>query len=341
MHLYGPSADRAEKLIGVAGLCLVIELVLFKFLPDISTAVIQHAQSSLASFNEFQREYLTAGSVHHARFLGNYFLYDLAKLISSVDHSIDPRLHPLRVAAGLLTPCYVYIGLHPVLTAERQFDWRYFLVAYGLAAAIGLYIFYPADAPSLAFLSVALFCLLNGHLTAALILTLITGLFRESAFHMVWLVALWSWCDSSRPVQQRLGWLAAFACAFVTEYGVVRYFFPGPVSSAGGVILDPLRLFLDKGLVSLTTVCSVGLAALYPIACWVKLRAAGGAADWRIRFFELNCYAFPGWLVFYRMMNGNLSEFRMLFPALLPCMYGIAYAARRLSSCNGTVTAAH
>jgi len=43
----------------------------------------------------------------------------------------------------------------------------------------------------------------------------------------------------------------------------------------------------------------------------------------------VNCYAFPGWIVFYRMMNGNLSEFRMLFPALLPCMYGIAYGARR------------
>lgn len=341
MHLHGPSADRAEKLIGVAGLFFVIELVLFKFLPDISTAVIQHAQSSLASFTEFQREYLAAGSVHHARFLGNYLLYGLASLISSVDHSLDPRLHPLRVAAGVLTPCYVYIGLHPVLTADRQFDWRYFLVAYGLATSIGLYIFYPADAPSLGFLSLGLFCLLNGRLAAGLILTLVTGLFRESAFHMVWLVAVWTWCDSSRPVQQRLGWLVAFGGVFVIEYVVVRHFFPGPVSSAGGIILDPRRLFLDKGLVSATALCSIGLAALYPIACWIKLRAAGSQADWRVRFFELNCYAFPGWLLFYRMMNGNLSELRMLFPALLPCMYGMAYAARRMGSCNGTVTAPH
>jgi hypothetical protein len=127
---------------------------------------------------------------------------------------------------------------------------------------------------------------------------------------------------------------------FVAEYVAVRHFFPGPVSSAGGLILDPRRLFLDKGLLSLTTICSVGLAALFPIACLAKLRATGGANDWRFRFFELNCYVFPGWLVFYRMMNGNLSEFRMLFPALLPCMYGIAYSARRLRSCNATVTAA-
>jgi hypothetical protein len=27
------------------------------------------------------------------------------------------------------------------------------------------------------------------------------------------------------------------------------------------------------------------------------------------------------------MMNGNLSEFRMLYPAILPCMYGMSRAA--------------
>jgi hypothetical protein len=29
------------------------------------------------------------------------------------------------------------------------------------------------------------------------------------------------------------------------------------------------------------------------------------------------------------MLSGNISEFRMLFPALLPCIYGIAYAGRQ------------
>jgi hypothetical protein len=28
------------------------------------------------------------------------------------------------------------------------------------------------------------------------------------------------------------------------------------------------------------------------------------------------------------MMSGNITEFRLLFPALLPCIYGIAYGAR-------------
>ena len=53
-----------------------------------------------------------------------------------------------------------------------------------------------------------------------------------------------------------------------------------------------------------------------------------GADDWRRPFFRLNCLAFPGWLIFYRMMAGNLSEFRMLFPVLIPCIYGIAMGAR-------------
>jgi len=85
-------------------------------------------------------------------------------------------------------------------------------------------------------------------------------------------------------------------------------------------------LFFDRGLVSLTTICSIGLAVLLPLACLLRIRDVP-ADDWRRAFFTLNCYAFPAWLVFYRMMGGNLSEFRMLFPVLMPCIYGIAYVA--------------
>jgi hypothetical protein len=338
MHCTEAAADRAEKLIGCAALCFAIELVLFKFLPDVSTAAIQHGQSALGDFAQFDREYLVPGSVHHARFLGNYILYYLAQLLSYVDHSGDLRLHPLRVAAGILTPCYAYIGAHCALADRQGLQWRYFFVTYALAVVMGLYVFYPADMPSLAFLSVALYFLLRERLPAALLFTLVTGLFRETSFHMVWFVALWAWCDGSRSPGERVGWLAAFCLAFVLEYVAVRHFFPGPVSSAGGIIIDPRVLFPDRSLLSLTMICSVGLATLYPLACLLKLRGAdtGGQADWRLRFLVINAYAFPAWLVFYRMMAGNLSEFRMLFPALLPCMYGIAYGGQR---CNSTVTA--
>jgi hypothetical protein len=161
----------------------------------------------------------------------------------------------------------------------------------------------------------------------ALLCMLVTGLFRETSLHMVWFVALWAWCDRATSLRVRVLWLALFGVTFAFEYVGVRHYFPGPVSSAGGLILDPHELFLSRGVLSLTAVGSISLAALFPIACLVLLRD-GRVAGWRSRFYTLNCYAFPAWLVFYRMMNGNLSEFRMLFPVLLPCIYGIAAGAR-------------
>ena len=320
-------ADAAEKLLSLAALGFAIELVFFKFLPDVSTAFIQHSQSALTDFAQFEREYLTPGSVHHARFLGNYILYCLAGLLTVVYHSTDPRLHPLRVAAGILTPCYAYIGVHFVLRDRAGLAWRCFMALYALVVLMGLYVFYPADMPSLAFLSVALCLLLHERMLAALVAMLVIGLFRETSFHVVWFVAAWAWFQGSRGWRERAAWLAAFALAFVLEYVTIRHFFPGPVSSAGGLILDPRVLFLDRGLMSLTTICSLGLAVLFPLACLVRIRDID-SADWRRGFFAINAYAFAAWIVFYRMMNGNLSEFRLLFPVILPCIYGIAYGAK-------------
>ena len=324
------SSDWTGKLLTLAALGCAIELVLFKFLPDVSTTVIQQGHSALADFAEFEREYLVPGSVHHARFLGNFILYDLAQALSRLFHSSDIRLHPLRVAAGIVTPLYAFIGAALVLRDRGQFDWHYFMVPYGLAVVMGLYVFYPADMPGLACLSLAIYFLLSGRRGLALVLTLLTGLFRETSFHMVALVALWGWCDSSISLRERLVWIAGFAVAFVAEYVAIRYFFPGPLSSAaGGVNLDPRTVLLDPGMLSLTTLCSLGLAALFPLAALHELRHTPDNGDWRRRFLMLNCYVFPAWVLFYRMMNGNLSELRMLYPAILPCIYGMAYAAAR------------
>jgi hypothetical protein len=319
--------DRAEKLLSVAALSISLELILFKFLPDIGTAAIQHRASTLADFAAFERTYLTPDSVHYARFLGNDILYRLARLIDLVDHSADPRLHPLRIAAAILTPIYVYLGAHFVLTRDAGLDWRDFIVPYGLAMFISLYVFYPGDMPGMAFLSIALYFLLAQRRLAALLLMLVTGLFRESAFHLVWLSCAWALCDRSVPLRPRLLWPAAFAAAFLLEYLAIRHFFPGPISAAGAIILDPRVVFFEKGMLSLTTICSLGLAALFPMACAFRLRALP-SCDWRRGFFMLNCWIFPAWVVFYRMLSGNLSEFRMLLPAILPCIYGIAWAGR-------------
>jgi hypothetical protein len=319
------SEDRAEKLLSLAALTLSIELILFKFLPDVSTAVIQHLTSELTDFATFEKDYLTPGTVFHPRFLGNYILYDLARWLGRLFHSGDPRLHPLRVAAGILTPLYACLGTWFALRGAAGLAWRYFLAPYALAVVMGLYVFYPGDMPSFACLSLALWALLEERLVAALLLMLLTGLFRESAFHMVWLVAAWAWCARSQPLRARLVWPGIFALAFALEYVAIRHFFPGPLASGGGIILDPRRLFLDKGLLSLTTLCSLGLASLFPLGGLLTARGLP-EGDWRGRFFKLNCWVFPAWIVFYRMMNGNIAEFRMLLPAILPCIYGIAFS---------------
>lgn len=317
---------HVEKLIGVAALTITIELVFFKFVPDLGTALIQGDRSTLTDFATFEHVYLSASSVHHARFLGNYTLYYLARMLSHVYHSADPRLHPLRVAAAMLTPVYAYLGAHFALRNGSWLAWREFLVPYGLAVFVGLYVFYPGDMPALACLSMGLFFVLERRWLPALLSMLLTGLFRESAFHMVAFVALWAWCDRAPPLPRRLAWLGSFALAFMIEYVVVRHFFPGPLSASGGISLDPRYVFLGSGMLSLTTLCSLSLAALFPVAYWVAASARPDS-DWRRRFFLANCSAFPAWIVFYRMLSGNISEFRLLLPVLLPCIYGLAYEA--------------
>ena len=319
--------EQVEKLLSVAALTIALELVLFKFLPDISTAAIQHGTSRLTDFAAFERAYLTPGSVHHARFLGNYTLYYLAEALGHVAHSADPRLHPLRLAAAILTPVYAYLGAHLVLAKRGPLDWREFFVPYAFAVLIGQYVFYPGDMPALACLSAALYLLLSERLLPALLLMLLTGLFRESAFHMVWLVAAWALCDRSVPMIRRLAWSGTFALSFLLEYDLIRHIFMAPVSAAGTIIVDPRVLFLDKGMLSLTTICSLALAALFPLGCALRVRSLP-RDDWHRAFFLLNCWVFPGWIVFYRMMSGNIAEFRMLLPVVLPCIYGIAYARR-------------
>jgi hypothetical protein len=324
-RIQASAAEVVDKTIYLVFLTLCIELILFKFLPDISTGVVQNSTSSLADFAVFEQTYLRPGSVHHARFLGNNILYFLAKWIATFVSSNDIRLHPLRIAAGLLTPLYAFIGALPVLAGSALYNWRAFFIPYAIAVMMGLYVFYPGDLPALAFLSVGLFFVLQERLGRALGIMLVVGLFRETSLHLLWFVAAWAMCAPSPSIMRKASWIVAFAAAFAVEYWAVRIYFPGPISSTGGLIYDPRELFLGKGMLSLTTLCSLLLAALFPLLCWAKIRVLP-SSSWEIRFFTLNCAIFPLWIVFYRMLSGNISEFRMLLPAILPCIYGISYA---------------
>ena len=97
------TADAAigEKLLSLLALVLAIELVIFKFLPDIATGVIQGNASDLTDFALFKRDYLQVGTLAYTRFLGNEILWSVAQFIAGLVHSPDVRLHPLRIAAAV------------------------------------------------------------------------------------------------------------------------------------------------------------------------------------------------------------------------------------------------
>lgn len=326
-------SEPFEKLLSVAALAFAIELVFFKFLPDLSTALIQGYPSNLTDFSLFERDYIVRGSLFSTRFLGNHIFWQLAHFVGRFVHSQDVRLHPLRITAGILTPLYAWAGAVPVLRRASGLNWRCFMAAYAATVVISLYLFYPYDMPAFAGLSVAMYFLLRERLGWALAFMLLTGLTRESAFHVVTWVALWMLCSRSLPLGRRLAWVGAFAVTFVLEYLAVRHFFPGPMTSVGGVVLDPTAIFLGKQVLSLTNTCSVGLELVFAAACLNRLRNAD-RTDWRYRFFVVNCYALPAWMIFYVMMHANLAEVRLLLPALLPCIYGLAFA----TSCDNRVT---
>lgn len=318
-------SERFEKLLAAAALAFAIELVFFKFLPDLSTALIQGYSSNLTDFSLFERDYIVRGSLFSTRVLGNHIFWHVAHIVGHFVHSHDVRLHPLRITAGILTPLYAWAGAYPALRRSSGLNWRYFMAAYAVTVVISLYVFYPYDMPAFAALSVAMYFLLRERLGWALAFMLLTGLIRESAFHVVTWVALWALCSRSVPWGRRFTWLCAFAVTFILEYLAVRHYFPGPLTSVGGVLLDPRAIFLGKQMLSLTNTCVIGMQLVLAAVCLNRLRDTD-PADWRHRFFVVNCYALPAWMIFYVVMNGNLAEFRLLLPALLPCIYGLAFA---------------
>jgi hypothetical protein len=314
-----------EKLLSLVGLACAIELVFFKFLPDIATGVIQGNPSDLTDFALFKRDYLQLGTLAYTRLLGSRILWQVAQFISGFVHSQDLRLQPLRIAAAVLTPLYACIGAYPVLRGGTGLNWRYFMAAYAAMVLMSLYVFYPYDMPALALISVSLYFLLKGDMGLTLGFMLLTGLFRETSFHVVTWVGLWMIIDRKHPLRTRVLWFAAFAAAFVLEYKLLRHFYPGPVTGEGHILFDPRAIFLGRGMLSLTATCSLGLEAVFALVCLNRLWPSK-TSDWRRAFLIANCCVLPGWWIFYRMMDGNMAEFRLLLPAVLPCVYGLAYA---------------
>jgi len=326
--------ELIEKLLSLIGLAFAIELVFFKYLPDISTGLIQGNPSDLTDFKLFHRDYLELGTLSYTRFLGSRIFWQVAQFIGRFIHSQDMRLHPLRITAGLLTPLYACIGAYPVLRGALGLNWRYFMAAYAAMVVMSLYVFYPYDMPALALISVTMYFLLKEDMTLTLVFMLLTGLFRETSFHVVTWVGLWMILARTRPLRERVLWFLAFAAAFVLEYKAIRHFLPGPVTGGGHIVFDPRAIFLGRGMLSLTATCSLGLEAVFALAGLNRLFKVQ-TRDWRSTFLIANCCVLPGWWIFYRMMDSNMAEFRLLLPAVLPCVYGLAFATGRETRASG------
>jgi hypothetical protein len=316
----GSTNDWKTKLFAVLLLGLAIQLVFFKFLPDLGTSVLpSQGPSALADFKLFEDGFHTPGNVFYPRFLGTAIFLKLAHFIAGHVHSSDVRLHPLRLTAAILTPIYAVIGLVPLLILRTRYDWRTFTTLYSCYVLLGLYAYYPFDMPSIALLSIAAFLILEEQLVPALLVMLLTGLVRESALHIVWFAFAWAVCSRVTPLARRALWTAVFSIAFAAEYIAIRHFYPG----GGGMLLDLHEIFFGRGLWSLTCIVTLAIVSILPIH-YVATRGVRFGSDWRRNFFLLNCAATPAWIIFYRIMGGNISELRMLIPVLLPIFYGIA-----------------
>lgn len=317
---------------------IFIVLVFFKFLPDIGTAVVQDGASALVSWQVYEHTYFRPNSVHHSRFLGNVSLFALAKQISAFIQSGDIRLHPLRVAATLLTMFWFVVALAPVHMLRAKVDWKVYLATFCAMFMAGLYVFYPCDAPGLAWLTLALVFILREQMTLAFICLLVLGLFRESAFHVVVLVAIWSIVARHNTFGRRAMWAFIFAIAFVVEYKLIRHWFPGESRGLDFyqkmLLGQPGELLLGGGMWSLTTLMTLPLALLYPIA-WLLLKKQM-APSWEQNFFLYNCLAFPLWIVFYRVQGGNINEFRIMWPFIMPLVVGLAWCDSAHDQKNST-----
>mgnify|MGYP003386775929 CR=1 FL=1 len=338
-HTTSTNTRDAVRL-GVFVSCALIVLIFFKYLPDVGTSVIQSLPSTLMSWDAYTEYYLSEASVHHARFLGNELVHWLARLLPEGPAANDVRLHPLRLSATLFTILWFLVALIPMAMPMRRFDPRIYLAGLSVMVMSGLYVYYPCDAPSLAWLALGTTFLLSERLMLALACLLITGLFRESAFHLVVMTGLWALCARHQTLAKRVAWPLAFGALFAVEYKLIRHWYPGAVKDmghyAGLLSAEGLSdLVLGGGLWSLTTLLTLPLAVAYPLAWW-RFKRHAAQHEWQHRFFLLNCLAFPAWVFFYRTQGGNINEFRIMWPFLLPCLMGLAWQPSNNSSISAS-----
>ena len=316
--------DLLLKLIVFAATPLVSLLIYVKYLPDY--AMVTPDPVPLSSYTHYWDHYYGV-EPFRARFASNYTVYYVAKAIEAVIRIPgDPRIHPLRLSAALITTvCLWLVALPILLDRRRNWDWRVFYTGLLVVSFFALYQFNPSDFPSLVFVSMGLVFLLNKQRVLAMVALLICGLFRESNIHIAWFAV------SMLVIPQLnvgIGWAAGYVVAFLAEWWVIRKV----VFNVGG---NDVWMVMRINLTSPTawtmvmlTLCLAALAYVVIAARRARARARGNAPDPLDTFFLIQVLWVPVWLVFYLFAGSNWTEFRVQLPTLLPLVFALAYRPR-------------
>jgi hypothetical protein len=287
-----------------------------KFAPDVTPGTSGSATTSaLASYDQY---WASLPRMQRGRIGGNYGVYGVAKAIERcIGIPRDPRLHPLRIAAVLVSSLSIWIGVLPVFFDKgRRWNWRVFFAAFLFMSLLSFYCYKPHDMPSIGLLSLGLWLLLCRRPAAALVVLLLTGMIRESALHLVWFALSLLIIPAFSP---GIIWVIVYFIAFMVQWAVIRHFFPVP---------SPLRLHHMWGdLTSPTLWASLAMLFWFTAQAAIQLACQAKAAlrcrEWT--FYAIQILMVIPWLMFYKCMNGNWSEFRMLMPIALPLIYCIAH----------------
>jgi hypothetical protein len=312
--------DALLKAVALAATPLLVLLVLLKFAPDISTAVVQKTPPVLADYDFYWQAYTV--EVFTPRFAGMRLVYGLAKGIERLTGvPADPRLHPLRLAAFVVATLSIWGGaLAVLLDRTGRWNWRTFYAGHLALCLMSLYVYAPWDLPAYGFVAAALPAILRKQLIWAMVLLLVGGLFRESMLHIAWFAVATLIFPA---LSVGIGWAAAYLVAFFAEWKLIRVWFPTPARFGDWSVwpnLTSMTAWASAGLL-LCVAALAGIVLAGRLARRGKSDNSGAQLD---RFFLLQVAMVPIWMLFYMANSGNWSEFRLFLPVALPLVYALS-----------------
>jgi hypothetical protein len=155
----GGRADGLLKLLALAATVPLVLIFFLKVAADLSIVPVTCEPAILWDYDTYWWQTRGRDPIFLPRFAGTYLVYYVAKGIEAViGVRPDFRLHPIRLAAALVSVASIWAGTATVLLGSRRgrtgrWDWRVFYAGYLLLAILSFYVYMPYDLTSLAFIS--------------------------------------------------------------------------------------------------------------------------------------------------------------------------------------------